>query len=366
MPFEIVPATKKSRLARIAFQGPSGSGKSRSAFNLAEALCEKVGVEKFVVIDTEADSAHDYAHLYSYDVCPFEKPYSPDRYIEALSFCEQAGYQVIVIDGISQEWNGPGGCLALVDKAAAQVRGNSYVAWRGVTPKHNNFIQAMLWSPAHIIVTMRSKQEYAQEKHDGKTRIVKLGLGPIQREGTDYEFQIVVDMTLEGHIGRVIKGRADELMDKEWTKPGAAFSAAYINWLTEGEADLPRLRKRVKESWIMIAFENGLLEEPKISSTEEATMLKTRLGTLYTELDDAPENRLKTLREEGKQAILFPAPTIEKSKSPEPEEEPEDPNPSEETPSGPEPELEGKLSLPPPAPPKALSDEDAQQLGLNL
>jgi hypothetical protein len=39
-------------------------------------------------------------------VLPLDAPYSPERYIEAIKSCEDAGMEVIVIDSTSHEWEG--------------------------------------------------------------------------------------------------------------------------------------------------------------------------------------------------------------------------------------------------------------------
>ena len=76
-------------------------------------------------------------------------------------------------------------------------KGNSYTAWRHVTPWYNKLVDTMLNSNCHIIATMRSKTEYAQIQNErGKTEIKKLGLAPVQRDGMDYEFTTVFDISM--------------------------------------------------------------------------------------------------------------------------------------------------------------------------
>ena len=46
----------------------------------------------------------------------------------------------------------------MIDKKTAASRsGNSFVAWRDVTPEHNKLVDAILQCQMHVIVTMRSK-----------------------------------------------------------------------------------------------------------------------------------------------------------------------------------------------------------------
>ena len=82
---------------------------------------------------------------------------------KAIKYLEDAGYDILIIDSMTHEWNGKGGCLEEVERIAkARYRGNSWSAWNEMTPRHRQFVDAMLTSKLHIIATMRSKTEMAQ------------------------------------------------------------------------------------------------------------------------------------------------------------------------------------------------------------
>jgi hypothetical protein len=75
---------------------------------------------------------------------------------------------------------------------------NSYAAWREVTPDHNALVESLLSSRCHIIVTMRVKTEYVLETNDrGKQVPRKVGLAPVQRDGVEYEFTVVMDIDID-------------------------------------------------------------------------------------------------------------------------------------------------------------------------
>ena len=70
--------------------------------------------------------------------------FHPQRYIEAIAEAQAAGYDVLIIDSLSHAWMGKDGALELVDKAAKRnPSGNSFAAWRDVTPLHNLLVDAM-------------------------------------------------------------------------------------------------------------------------------------------------------------------------------------------------------------------------------
>ncbi|MBW1928899.1 MAG: ATP-binding protein [Deltaproteobacteria bacterium] len=217
---------KKSKL-RLGIAGPAGSGKTYSALLIAFGIGGKVAM-----IDTERGSGELYAHLGDYDVCPITSPFVPEKYIEAIRAAEDAGYTTIIIDSLSHAWSGEGGLLDLHGHLADRS-GNSWAAWRKVTPKHNQLVEAMLQSPCHIIATMRSKMEYAQVMENGKTAVKKLGMSPIQRDGMEYEFTLFLDID-QDHVAAASKDRTS-LFDGKFFKPSTDTGKTLIEWLETGD-----------------------------------------------------------------------------------------------------------------------------------
>ncbi len=231
-------ASKKKSKLRLAIDGPSGSGKTYTSLVAATAIANG---GKIAVIDTERGSASLYSDKYDFDVLELTT-FSPQLYIDAITAAERAGYSVIVIDSLSHAWEGEGGALEMVDQAAARVQGNSYVAWKNVTPLQRKLVDAMLQSPCHVIATMRSKMDYTQEKDErGKTVIRKVGLAPIQRQGMEYEFTIVGDMDIDHNLV-VSKSRCEIVADAVVRKPDAKFFTKILDWLNSG-AEPPAIEK---------------------------------------------------------------------------------------------------------------------------
>ncbi|WLI32901.1 ATP-binding protein [Pseudomonas sp. FP818] len=218
-------AERKQAKLRLALAGPSGSGKTYSALLLAQGLGGRIAV-----IDTEHGSASLYADLVDFDAMELHAPYSPERYIEAIVAAEQAGYDTLIIDSYSHEWTGSGGCLEQNETVAHQkFRGNTWAAWNETTPRHRKLTDKILTSSMHIICTMRSKTETVQG--EGK-KILKLGMKSEQRDGTDYEFTVVLDLTHDGHTATASKDRTKlfdqpELISEDTGK-------RLLNWLNSG------------------------------------------------------------------------------------------------------------------------------------
>jgi hypothetical protein len=171
--------------------------------------------------------------LVDFDVLVITPPYETEKYIKAIEEAEAQGYDVIILDSISHAWAGEGGLLDQQGKIADSGRGNSYTAWRNVTPKHNKFIEKMLSCNLHLIATMRSKTEYALATNDqGKQQPKKMGLAPVQREGMDYEFTVVFDIDTN-HNATPSKDRTS-LFDGKIFLPSEKTGKALLDWLESG------------------------------------------------------------------------------------------------------------------------------------
>src|ERR1035437_6326784 len=127
---------------RIGLSGPSGSGKTYSALPLARGIAS--AWEKIVLIDTENGSGEMYSNLGAYNVITLSAPFTPEKYTEAIQFAEESKMEVIVIDSVSHEWDGKGGCLEINEKlAGTKFKGTSWAAWSETTPRHQKFISSM-------------------------------------------------------------------------------------------------------------------------------------------------------------------------------------------------------------------------------
>jgi hypothetical protein len=194
------------------------------------------------MIDTEQGSGELYADLTVYDVARLTPPFSPDRYIQAIQAAEQTGYNVLIIDSLSHAWAGQGGILEEVDKRKAGQK-NQFTAWRDVTPQHNSLVDAILQSGCHIIVTMRTKTAYDFEKdQNGRLKPVKVGLAPVQRDGMEYEFTVVLDIEAEKHVATSSKDRTG-LFDGKYFVPTAETGQQLKAWLEQG-VDAPQAQSQ--------------------------------------------------------------------------------------------------------------------------
>lgn len=223
-------ATKAKAKARIALAGPSGGGKTFTALTVASIWTPG----SIALLDTERGSASKYADQFAFDT--FEPDsYSPDLLIEALASAGAAGYGTFIVDSLSHFWMGADGMLEQVDRAGKRVGGgNSFAGWKEMRPVERRMVDAMLAYPGHVVVTMRTKTEWVIEQNErGKSVPRRIGTKAEQRDGIEYEFDVVGDLSLENEL-MVTKTRCPALKRAVIREPGEEFADTVKAWLEAG------------------------------------------------------------------------------------------------------------------------------------
>lgn len=255
---ELRKATRKKAKIRLGLSAVSGGGKTYTGILIAKGLTGG-DLSKVVVIDTENNSADLYSHLGDYNVLPLSAPYTPERYIEAIHACEKAAMEVIMIDSITHEWDGKGGCLEIMDKL-----GGKYQDWAKVTPRHQAFIDAILQSCCHVITTVRRKQDYEMSKgNDGKVKVEKAGLKEVTREGFEYELTANLEMDTR-HQATASKDRTGLFADKPAFIPSEETGALILEWCETGVDPL-------------VEINDAIAKLDKCNNVDELSLLKETL-----------------------------------------------------------------------------------------
>lgn len=239
---EFRKAERKKAKLRLALSGPSGSGKTFSALLIAKGIGGRVAM-----IDTERGSGELYADNarigMDYDVLQLGPPYHPKRYVEAIEAAQRARYDVAIVDSGSHAWMGEGGMLDEVDRAAKANRGNSMAGWKAVAPIEKKFLEAITGTDIHIIMTLRTKTDWDMQKDEktGKVSPVKVGLKPEQRQGLEYEFTTVFDLSVDGNVATASKDRTDLFKGQHFV-PDEETGRLLMEWLNSGKDSLDQSR----------------------------------------------------------------------------------------------------------------------------
>lgn len=262
---------------KMALQGSAGSGKTYSSLLLAKGLTGG-NLSKVAIIDTENGSADLYAHLGNYTVLTLPPPFTPENYIKAIDVCEKAGMEVIILDSISHCWD------ELLD-FHSKLAGNSFTNWAKVTPRQKAFVDKILQTNAHIIATMRTKQDYVLNQKDGKFIPEKVGLKSVQRDGLDYEFTLVFDIDIK-HFAVSSKDRTGLFMGKPEFTISEQTGKEILEWCNSGSSEVARINNSKKnelpkfspEEAFECSEERGFIPSQDLKNTTEEEVYQAIQG----------------------------------------------------------------------------------------
>jgi hypothetical protein len=233
---EIKQAKKENVNIKIAITGCSSSGKTYSSLLLAHGLSEG-NLNKVVVIDSEAGSSNLYSSLGQFSVLQIESPYTPEKYIQAIDFCVSNGFDVLILDSISKCWEE-------LLQYHSTLQGNSFVGWGKVSPRQNAFVNAILQANAHIILTIRTKQDYILNLKNGVYVPQKVGFRPIQRQDIEYEPDLVFSLNAE-HKATVTKNRTGLFLDTPEFAITSETGQQIRNWCNGEGIEKPAGKEKV-------------------------------------------------------------------------------------------------------------------------
>lgn len=231
-------AAKTKRKARIALVGYEGAGKTYSGLVIGTALAAHDG-KRLLLADSEGDSATIYADRFDFAHGRLTD-HSPESYRGVMKTAIERGFGALFYDSMSHEWIGAGGALEMKDRLSVGQDSDSFRAWGKVTPEHNKVFAGVVNAPIHVIASMRQKKAYVVEQNSkGKSAPRLIGTEAIQREGAEYEFDLILTFEREGNVAVVAKSRYIGIeQGARFPKPGADLAALIIAALDEG-ADAP-------------------------------------------------------------------------------------------------------------------------------
>lgn len=271
--FQVKKAKREKIYAKIALMAPSGGGKTYGSLRLSRGFAEEIEKQtgkkaKILMGNTEAKRGYYYANEFDYDIVDIEPPHNPEKYVDLINFAVSEGYDCLIIDSSSMEWEGKGGCLELQQQA-----GGTYQAWSKITPRHNKFINAIADSPIHIIATMRGKDMYEtiKDERTNKITVQKLGVGAKQRDGFEYEFTCTFLIDQKTNTAEVQKDNTHIFEGEGPTLLTEEHGKKIIQWANSGEGYTPVVRR----------YED---DTPEVTSEDDLASLKKQIIELATAL----------------------------------------------------------------------------------
>lgn len=209
----------------------SSGGKTYSALELATGFGGKIAM-----VDTEGGRGEMYAEEFDYDAMQLQAPFTPEKYAAAIKEAEAAGYECLIIDSMSHEWN-----QLLEDKGKLDEKGgNSFTNWNQPTRRHNGLVESIIQSKIPLIIcTCRVKRDWVLTENDkGKMEPKLVGLANVQRDGFEYE-QTVEFRIDKNHEAVALKDNTGLFLDKPAKLLSREDGKAIRAWHMEGKETNP-------------------------------------------------------------------------------------------------------------------------------
>lgn len=202
----------------IGIDALSGDGKTYSALQVAWGLTggdsKKIGF-----LDTENKRGSLYAdklvdskgNVHPFLIADLDAPFTPERYAQAIKEFQAAGVEVLVIDSVTHEWEGSGGCTEIAEIDPSTGNARRMAAWNVAKSRHKKFMNALLSSDMHIITCIRSREKMRIEEQQGKKVYIPEGIQPIQEKNFVFELTVSFQLGANGKA-RFVKKCPEELI----------------------------------------------------------------------------------------------------------------------------------------------------------
>ncbi len=272
----------------IGLVGPTGSGKTGSALEIAHGLQDVMGGE-IGMIDSEARRSLAYADApmfsepnrkFKFRFLDFKPPFGPTDYQAACEHFISKGVKHIILDSTSHMWEGTGGILQMHQAEVERLTRAwscsadkaNFPAWNAAKTEQTAFINFMKQQPVNFIFCFRGKEKLKMV--NGKP--VEAGWQAIGGEELLYEMSLAC-LLLPGCDGQPIWNKAEE--------KGVKALAAHFRPIFK---DNPRLSAAVGQR--LAEWAKGA---PKKESNPNAAILDTIKKALASVCKELPKEEQK-------------------------------------------------------------------------
>lgn len=302
------PAMNQTAFLKAGILGFEGSGKTRTAVELALGITRLTNGKKVAFYDTETGS--DF-HIQRFKDHGIQLDVAKTRAFKDLLMtvreAEQNGYSALIIDSISHVWKE----LCSAYKARLNRKNGLYMQdWGNLKAEWQQFTDLYLNSKLHILMLGRAGYEYDMDENDetGKKEIVKVGTKMKVEGEMGYEPSLLIEMLRvrksdegdkdsKGFINRavILKDRTDTMNGKTIDFPTFKDFMPVVKFLNLGGDHLGVDTSRSSEDMFdkpdWSASERQRRTEIALEEIKEALILKDLDGTSV----DAKKGRTEVL-----------------------------------------------------------------------
>lgn len=247
---EIKPVVSGQSKAVIGIAGQSGDGKTLTALYIARGMVNKASEIGF--LDTENKRGSLYANVLDapFMIGDLYPPFSPGRYADAIKQFQESGVKVLVIDSVSHEWEGDGGCDDIANAPKADGSPRKVANWIQAKREHKKFMNVLLQSNLDIICCIR-----AREKTDFKIidKPVSLGIQPICEKNFMFEMTASILMGEQGtkQVHLKVPNFLKDAFGNGYGYLGIDTGKKIRKWLDQGEKEDPEIA-RIKSEALLV------------------------------------------------------------------------------------------------------------------
>lgn len=268
------PAVNKMAYAKIGLYGTAGSGKTRTAAEIAIGLHKAIGSTKPIAgFDTEP--------AFSFILPLFQKAgiellvSDESRALtDLMDFMDEAEKvsDIVIIDSITHVWRDAQESYLKRINDSRQRYGKKlkpaleFQDWRPIKAAWAEFTDRFLSSKMHVIVCGRAGQVYEyQDKDDGsgKKELITTGTRMATEKELGYEPSLLIEMLADRQDGRIVnvaliqKDRSDTLNGKEIQFPNYAKLEPHFRALNIGGEHFSSMERRDSSGMFPEADETG-------------------------------------------------------------------------------------------------------------
>lgn len=288
------PAINKMAYAKVGIYGTAGSGKTRTATEIAIGLHKAIGSTKpIVAFDTEP--AFSFV-LPLYQKAGIELLIADESraLADLMAFMDEAEKvsDIVIIDSITHVWrDAQESYLSALNASRKKYNKRPLPAlefqhWRPIKAAWAEFTDRFLSSKMHVIVCGRAGQIYEyQDKDDGsgKKELISTGSRMATEKELGYEPSLLIEMIADRDHGKtrnvalIQKDRSDTINGAEIPMPTFKSFKGHFDALNIGGSHFESMDKRDSKEMFKDADESGFdgeLKRRQILSEEIAELMK--------------------------------------------------------------------------------------------
>lgn len=288
------PAKKKIAFAKIGIYGTAGSGKTRTATEIAIGLHKRIGSEKPIAIFDTEPAFSFMLPLFgknNIDVLISDESRALTDLMQFMDEAEKVS-DIVIIDSITHVWrDAQDSFLNRVNKTR-KANGRKALAslefqhWKPIKAAWAAFTDRFLSSKMHVIVCGRAGQVYEyQDKDDGsgKKELISTGSRMATEKELGYEPSLLIEMISDREDGKIInvalvqKDRSDTINGREIRMPKYEDFEPHFKSLNLGGDHFSSMDQRDSQEMFKDADESGFdgeLRQRTIYCEEVSELLK--------------------------------------------------------------------------------------------